>query len=312
MSVVVDADPLVEELTGACAGDVRPEASLATHTTLRVGGPARVLVEAEGDRDLAAVGRAADAHDVPVLVLGRGSNLLVTDAGWPGIAVVLGRGLRGLEVLPADGDVGRVHVGGAEPLPVVAVAAADAGLGGFAWAAGVPGTVGGAVRMNAGAHGGDMAAALVEAELFRLRSGVREVWPVGRLGLRYRGSSLPSDGVVVAATLELPAASGEEVRAEIAEVRRWRRAHQPINLPNCGSVFVNPDGDSAGRLIDRAGLRGLRHGGASVSELHANFIVTEPGATAADVLALVEHVHDVVLEQHGVDLRSELVVVGAR
>ena len=309
---MAEVDPLVADLAAACSGAVRGGASLAGHTTLRVGGPARVLVEAEGDADLAAVGRAAATHDVPVLVLGRGSNLLVTDAGWPGIALVLGRGLRGLEVLPPRGDVGRVHVGGAEPLPVVAVATADAGLGGFAWGAGVPGTVGGAVRMNAGAHGGDMADALVEAELFRLRAGVREVWPADQLGLRYRGSSLPSDAVVVAATLELPVADRDEVRAEIAAVRRWRREHQPINRPNCGSVFVNPAGDAAGRLLDAAGLRGRRHGGAQVSELHANFIVTELGATAADVLALREQMHDAVLEQHGVDLRSELVVVGAR
>lgn len=309
---MAEGDPLVARLAADCAGEVRGAASLASHTTLRVGGDARVLVEAEGDRDLAAVGRAADEFDVPVLVVGRGSNMLVTDAGWPGIALVLGRGLRGCEVdEPVDGR-GRVRIGGAEPLPVVAVRTADAGLGGFAWGAGVPGTVGGAVRMNAGAHGGEMVDVLVEAELFRLRSGVREVWPADQLGLRYRSSALPDDAVVVAATLELPVASADEVKDEIREVRDWRREHQPINRPNCGSVFVNPDGDSAGRLIDVAGLRGLRRGGAQVSELHANFIVTEPGATAADVLGLVAEVHDTVLDQHGIDLRSELVVVGAR
>jgi UDP-N-acetylmuramate dehydrogenase len=309
---VADDDALLAELAAACTGAVRGDVSLAGHTTLRVGGPARVLVEAEEDGDLAAVGRAARTHDVRVLVLGRGSNMLVTDAGWPGIALVLGRGLRGIELAAPHGGRRRLHVGGAEPLPVVAVATADAGLGGFAWGAGVPGTVGGAVRMNAGAHGEEMVDALVEAELFRLEAGVREVWPADQLGLRYRGSSLPSDAVVVAATLELPVAGAEQVRAEIAEVRRWRRAHQPINRPNCGSVFVNPQGDSAGRLIDDAGLRGLRHGGARVSEMHANFIVTEPGATAADVLAVIDEVRATVLARHGVELRSELVVVGQR
>ncbi len=309
---MVDRDPLVEELSAACGGAVTGEASLAGHTTLRVGGAARVLVEAEADTDLAAVGRAAEEHDVPVLVVGRGSNMLVTDAGWPGIAIVLGRGFRGLEVHHDDQGGGRVHVGGAEPLPVVAVRTADAGLGGFAWGAGVPGTIGGAVRMNAGAHGGEMVDVLVEAELFRLGSRAREVWPAAQLGLSYRSSRLPDDAIVVGATLELPAASTEEVRAEIDEVRSWRREHQPINLPNCGSVFVNPPGDSAGRLIEAAGLRGAEHGGAQVSEMHANFIVTSSGATAADVLALIRRVHDAVLEEHGVDLRSELVVVGAR
>lgn len=307
-----DRDPLVEELSAACAGAVTGDASLATHTTLRVGGTARVLVEAEVDEDLAAVGRAVAEHGVDVLVVGRGSNMLVTDDGWPGIAVVLGRGFRGLEIEVGEDGPGRVHAGGAEPLPVVAVRTADAGLGGFAWGAGVPGTVGGAVRMNAGAHGGEMVDVLVEAELFRLGSRTRELWPAAQLGLSYRSSQLPDDAVVVAATIELPRASTEDVRAEIAEVRSWRREHQPINLPNCGSVFVNPPGDSAGRLIEAAGLRGAEHGGARVSDLHANFIVTDGDATAGDVLALIRRIHDTVLDQHGIDLRSELVVVGAR
>lgn len=307
---MAESDPLVDQLRAACEGEVTGGASLAESTTLRVGGAARVLVEAAGDGDLAAVGRAADEHGVPVLVVGRGSNMLVADEGWPGIAVVLGRGLRGLEISPVPGGGARVRAGGAEPLPVVAARTADAGLGGFAWGAGVPGTIGGAVRMNAGAHEGEMVDVLVEAELFRLGSRSRETWPVEQLGLGYRRSSLPQDAIVVAATLELPAADPGEVRAQIAAVRAWRREHQPINEPNCGSVFVNPPGDSAGRLIDAAGLRGLRHGGAQVSERHANFIVTGPGATAADVMELIDTVHDAVLERFGIDLRSELVVVG--
>lgn len=303
------ADPVVTELAAACTGQVTGAASLAGHTTLRVGGAARVLVEAAADEDLAAVGRAAEEHDLPVLVVGRGSNMLVGDDGWPGIAVVLGRPYRGIEIDHHD-DGARVRAGAAEPLPVLAVRTADAGLGGFAWGAGVPGTVGGAVCMNAGAHGGEVVDVLVEAELFRLHSGTCEVWPAADLGLAYRSSQLPDDAVVTAAVIELPAADEDEVRAEIDHVRSWRREHQPINEPNCGSVFVNPDGDSAGRLIDVAGLRGHQHGGARVSERHANFIVTEPGATAEDVLAVVRHVHATVLREHGVDLRSELVVVG--
>lgn len=304
------ADPVVTELAAACTGQVTGAASLAGHTTLRVGGPARVLVEAAADDDLAAVGRASDEHDLPVLVVGRGSNMLVADEGWPGIALVLGRPYRGIEFDHLDDGGARVRVGAAEPLPVLAVRTADAGLGGFAWGAGVPGTVGGAVRMNAGAHGGEVVDVLVEAELFRLGSRTAEVWPADDLGLAYRSSQLPGDAVVTAAVLELPDADEEAVRDEIDHVRSWRREHQPINEPNCGSVFVNPEGDSAGRLIDVTGLRGHAHGGARVSERHANFIVTEPGATAADVLAVVRHVHDAVLREHGVDLRSELVLVG--
>ncbi len=307
---MAEADPLTEQLRDACEGDVTGGASLADSTTLRVGGAARVLVEAESDEDLRAVARAADEHEVPVLVVGRGSNMLVADEGWPGIALVLGRGLRGIEIEPLTGGGGRVIAGGAEPLPVVAARTADAGLGGFAWGAGVPGTIGGAVRMNAGAHEGEMVDVLVEADLFRLGSRSRETWPVEQLGLGYRSSELPRDAIVVAATLELPAADPDEVKEQISAVRAWRRKHQPINEPNCGSVFVNPPGDSAGRLIDAAGLRGLQHGGAQVSERHANFIVTSPGATAADVMELIRTVHDAILEQHGIDLRSELVVVG--
>jgi UDP-N-acetylmuramate dehydrogenase len=164
--------------------------------------------------------------------------------------------------------------------------------------------------MNAGAHGGDVADVLVEAELFRLRSRTRELWPAAQLGLGYRRSALPTDALVVAATIALPRADADAERDAIRDVQAWRRSHQPINEPNCGSVFRNPPGDAAGRLIDAAGLRGLERGGAQVSERHANFIVTRPGATAQDVLALMKTVHDTVLAEYGVDLRSELVVVG--
>jgi UDP-N-acetylmuramate dehydrogenase len=299
-------DPIVAELRAAGAtGDVLPGSSLAELTTLRVGGPARALVTAEQDHDLAAVGAVCTARGLPWLVVGRGSNLLVADDGWPGVAITLGRGYRGVEI---DGT--RARLGAAEPLPTVAMQLADAGLGGAAWAAGVPGTVGGAIRMNAGAHGGEVADHLVEVELVRLRTGTRETWPAAACGLSYRASDLPDDAVVVAATWELAPADRDTVRAEIREVRDWRRDHQPIREPNCGSVFANPPGDSAGRLIEDVGAKGLRIGGAQVSEMHANFIVTRPGARAADVVALIAEVQDRVEATHGVRLRAEVVVVG--
>jgi UDP-N-acetylmuramate dehydrogenase len=299
-------DPIVAELRAAGAtGDLLPGSSLAELTTLRVGGPARVLVTAEQDGDLAAVGAVCTARGLPWLVVGRGSNLLVADDGWPGVAITLGRGYRGVEI---DGT--RARLGAAEPLPTVAMQLADAGLGGAAWAAGVPGTVGGAIRMNAGAHGAEVADHLVEVELVRLRSGTRETWPAAACGLSYRASDLPDDAVVVAATWELDPADRDTVRAEIREVRDWRRDHQPIREPNCGSVFANPPGDSAGRLIEDVGAKGLRIGGAQISEMHANFIVTRPGARAADVVALIAEVQDRVEATHGVRLRAEVVVVG--
>lgn len=298
-------DDLLRRLRETCSGAVSGDASVAELTTLKVGGPVRVLVTAEADDDLAAVGAAVEEHGVPWLVVGRGSNLLVSDRGWPGVVVTLGRGFRGVAI---DGH--RVRAGAAEPLPALAMRIADAGLGGFAWAAAVPGSLGGAVRMNAGAHGGEMAQVLVEVDIFRLRQRVRETWPARALGLSYRHSELPSDGIVVSATLQLSAASADEIKAEIAEIRQWRRDHQPLNEPNCGSVFTNPPGDSAGRLVDTAGAKGMTVGGASVSTMHANFIVTTPGATAADVVELIERVRKQVADVHGVDLVPEVQMRG--
>ncbi len=295
------SDPVVSELAATCHGKVEADASLASLTTLRVGGPARVLVTAEQDHDLAAVGEVCRRHRLPWAVIGRGSNLLVADAGWPGVAIVLGRGYRGLELV---GE--RLRVGAAEPLPSLAVRIADAGYRGFAWACSVPGTIGGAVRMNAGAHGAELRDHLVEAELFRLSTGTRELWPATTLGLAYRSSELPADAVVVAATLALDRGDPEEERAAIARIRAWRRTHQPLNEPNCGSVFTNPPGDSAGRLIDVAGCKGLRVGGAEVSRRHANFIVTRPGATATDVATVIERVVAAVESDAGLTLRPEV------
>jgi UDP-N-acetylmuramate dehydrogenase len=312
MTEVVGADPLVDELREAGIAEVRPGSSLAELTTLRVGGPARVLVVAERDADLAAVGAVCRAHQLPWLVVGRGSNMLVADAGWPGVAVTLGRGFRGVEVVDLDEEGGTVVLGAAEPLPTVAVRLADAGLAGAAWAAGVPGTVGGGVRMNAGAHRGEVADHLVEIDLVRLRSGARETWPASACGLTYRHSELPDDAVVVSATWRLARGDRDTVRAEIREVRGWRRAHQPINEPNCGSVFTNPAGDSAGRLIEAVGAKGARVGGAEVSTKHANFIVAGSAATADDVMQLITELRRRVADATGVLLRPEVVVVGDR
>ena len=298
-------DPLVAQLQATCSGEVTPDASVADLATLKVGGQARVLVTAESDDDLAAVGRACADHGAGWLVVGRGSNFLLSDAGWAGVLITLGRGFRGFEV---DGH--RVQVGAAEPMPVLAVHLARAGLGGFAWAAGVPGSVGGAVRMNAGAHGGEMASCLVEADLFRLGSQVRETWPVEALGLRYRHSDLPHDAVVVAALLELSSADPDTEQAAIREIKQWRREHQPIREPNCGSVFANPPGDSAGRLVEAVGGKDLQIGGARVSSKHANFIVTTPGATAADVREIIRTVRQRVFDRFGVRLRPEVQMLG--
>lgn len=299
------SDAVLDELTARGVADAMAGTGLARLTTLRVGGPARALVTARRDEDLAAVGEVARARGLGWLVVGRGSNLLVADAGWPGIAVQLGRPYRGVE---ADGEL--IRIGAAEPLPALAVRLADRGYAGFAWAVAVPGTLGGAVRMNAGAHGSQLADHLVEVDVVRLSSGVRETWPRDLLGLRYRHSELPDDAVVVSATLCLPTGHAEEIREEIQQIRAWRREHQPSNEPTCGSVFTNPEGDSAGRLVDACGGKGLTVGGARVSQRHANFIVTSPEASARDVHELIGRVRDRVAERFGVELRPEVVMMG--
>lgn len=297
----------VEQVIRALAGTgalVRPDAPLAPLTTLRVGGSARALVAVEDEPALASVLRIASAAGVPWTVIGRGSNLLVPDHGWPGIALQLTGRFRDIGVSER-----LVSAGGAAPLPTVAVRAAEAGLGGFAWGVAVPGTVGGAVRSNAGAHGADMADALVRARLLRAGQDAAEWWEAAALGLRYRGSDVPSDAVVTEVELELAEQDAATVRAEMDEIRDWRRMHQPLHAATCGSVFANPDGESAGSLIEAAGLKGRRVGGAVVSSTHANFIETTEGARASDVLALIDLVRTEVARSSGHELRTEVIIL---
>lgn len=285
---------------------VELDVPLGPMTTLRVGGPADVGVVVEDEQQLILVARACGAHGLPWLVIGRGSNLLVPDAGFAGVAIRLGRGFRQVTI-----DDRLVVAGAAQPLPVLAQQVAAAGLRGFAWAAAVPGSIGGAVRMNAGAHGGQMADHLRWVDVVDMTSAAAQRVGASDLSFGYRTTSLPASMVVVRASLELDTGDAAAVRAEIEEIRAWRRAHQPLNEPNCGSVFVNPAGESAGRLIEEAGCKGLRRGGARVSEIHANFVVTTPEATAADVEALISAVRQRVHDHRGVWLDTEVVMVDA-
>lgn len=273
-------------------------------TTYRVGGAAALFLEAGDESDLAAARDAVRASGVPVLVVGKGSNLLVADAGFPGLAVVLGEGFADIEV---DGTL--VRAGGAMALPVLARRTAAAGLTGFEWAVGVPGSVGGAVRMNAGGHGSDMAACVTRARVVDLAGDLDGELDAAALRFGYRRSSIGPSHVVVWAELELRPGDRERAEAEIAEIVRWRREHQPGGQ-NAGSVFTNPPGDSAGRLVDAAGLKGFRVGSAHVSEKHANFIQADEGGSADDVLALVREVQRRVEDRMGVRLEPELRLVG--
>ncbi len=315
-AAVAAADLLEQRLGDRLGRDV----PLAPMTTYRVGGRAALFVDVTTLDDLRAVAAARAATDVPVLVVGRGSNMLVADEGFDGLAITI-TGLADDIELPdvagaanrAVGDPVDVAVGGGVALPVVARRTAKAGITGFEWAVGVPGSIGGAVRMNAGGHGSDMAACLVDVQVFDIdRPGDGLVTlPVAELGLRFRASSLAPSQVVLRARLALTI--GDRVAAEetIAEVVRWRREHQPGGQ-NCGSVFVNPvPGEvAAGALIDALGLRGFRIGTAEVSEKHANFIQASEGGSAADVRAVMEAVRARVADATGYRLRSEVRLVG--
>jgi UDP-N-acetylmuramate dehydrogenase len=289
----------------AMLGDLaRRDLPLGPLTTYRVGGAAALGVEASSIGDLRRVAEATAATGLPTLVVGKGSNLLVADAGFPGVAVVLGPGFAGVDV---DGTI--VVAGGAASLPVVARRTVRAGLTGFEWAVGVPGSIGGAVRMNAGGHGSDMAASLVEVREIDLATADETTVDAAGLELGYRRSSVAPHQVVVAATLTLAPGDPAAGERELAEIVAWRRANQPGGQ-NAGSVFTNPPGDSAGRLIDAAGCKGLRVGSAEVSTKHANFVQADAGGSADDVRALMESVRRRVLEQSGVDLHPETRLVG--
>ncbi len=282
-----------------------PAAGLGTY---RLGGPVGVLVRVADAEALARVAAVLGAHPVPRVVLGRGSNLLVADAGFPGVGLLLEGEFEQVDVAA---DRREVRAGGAVALPVLARRCAAVGAGGLEFFVGIPGSVGGAVRMNAGGHGRETRDVLLEAwvqDLADPAAGIRRR-AVGNLGLRYRGSAIGPDDIVVAATFRAEPEAPEVCAARVDEVVRWRREHQPGGA-NGGSVFRNPPGDAAGRLIDASGCKGLRVGGAVVSEKHANFFQAEPGATAADVFELVRRVRTRVHEATGVLLEPELVMLG--
>ena len=273
-------------------------------TTYRAGGSAARFVQPVDRSELEAVAAGVASAGIPVLVVGRGSNLLVADAGFWGLVVQLGQGF---EKVRTEGN--RVMAGAAVSLPVLARRTVAESLTGFEWAVGVPGSLGGAVRMNAGGHGSDMASSLVSADTVDLTTGEGRHRTLADLSLGYRSSSIDKSEVVVEATIALAVgntASGEE---RLAEIVRWRRENQPGGQ-NAGSVFTNPVGDSAGRLIDEAGLKGWRFGSASVSERHANFIQVDEGGSADDVVILMDVVARRVDEVHGIRLEPETVIVG--
>ncbi|NOY55034.1 MAG: UDP-N-acetylmuramate dehydrogenase [Actinobacteria bacterium] len=272
-------------------------------TTYKLGGPARYLVTVEGEDALERIARHLAEEPIEVVVFGRGSNILVSDEGFDGLVVRLGAGFSWVRI----GDT--VSAGAATSLPLLARTAVKAGRSGLEFFVGIPGSVGGAVRMNAGCHGSETRDHLVSAMVIDLARGTSNRLGPSDLNLSYRHSRLGPLDVVTSA--EFSTEPGERAASEklIRDIIRWRKEHQPGGVLNAGSVFKNPPGDSAGRLIDEAGLKGLTVGGARVSMMHGNFIEAGPEATAANVYALIRGVQH-RLQEMGVALEPEVRLVG--
>lgn len=282
---------------------------LAKMTTMRLGGPADLLATVRNAFELRGLIRFARARGVPILVLGRGSNVVVSDRGVRGLVIhVRAEGSR------VDGE--RYVAAAGVPMARAATEAQQAGLSGLEFGLAIPGTVGGAVWANAGAHGSDVAAVIESADVL-LADGTEAKVPAEALGLGYRDSRFKHQvdpatrEIVLGATFRLRPEPPEVIRARLDEIRHWRQAHQPLGLASAGSVFRNPpEGPAAGLLIDRAGLKGLRVGGAAVSEKHANFIVSDRSGTAADVRRLADRVRATIRETDGIDLEFEVEFAG--
>jgi UDP-N-acetylmuramate dehydrogenase len=300
---------LLDALRAQLGRRARPGEPLSRHTSLRIGGPADLLVVPETPAELAEVLRAAADHGTPVTLLGGGSNVLVGDGGIRGIVVKLGRGFARLEWCEGEGGA-ELRAGAAVRLGRLSRAAVARGLAGLEYAEGIPGTVGGALFMNAGAYGGDISGAVAAVEgLDAAGNGI--ALDGALLAFRYRRADLPRGLVVTAVRFRLRRQPAAEVRARMAEARARRLAAQPHGAANVGSIFKNPEGDHAGRLIEAAGLKGTRAGRARIAERHANFIVNEGGARAVDVKALMDLAQRVVWERNGVWLEPEVQLVGA-
>ncbi len=294
--------PLIERLPPV-RGRLTANAPLSAITWFRVGGPAEVLFRPEDREDLLAF-LAGKPRDVPVTVIGVGSNLLVRDGGIPGVVLRLARGFAEIRV---EGE--EVEAGAAALDVNVAKVAADAGLAGLEFLVGVPGTIGGAARMNAGAYGSELKDVLLWVEAADGQGRVHRLTPA-ELQLGYRSSGLPADWVVLKARLQARAGEPAEIQARMAEITAQRGATQPVRSRTGGSTFANPPGARAWELIDAAGCRGLRLGGAQVSELHCNFLINTGTATAADLEALGEEVRRRVKRVCGIKLRWEIKVIG--
>ncbi|HEX9776271.1 MAG TPA: UDP-N-acetylmuramate dehydrogenase [Actinomycetota bacterium] len=302
------AEPLAAAeaiLLGRAHGPVTRGGAMAPLTSYRIGGPAGLLFEPSAGADLDALAEAVASTALPVLIVGRGSNMLVSDRGFPGIAVRLGAGFRWARV---EGSA--LLSGAAMPLPALSSLAMRGSLAGLEFAVAIPASLGGAVRMNAGAHGREMRDVVERVTVFDVGRSASEEVEASAVGFAYRETALPAGAIVTAARLGLRSGEHDAIVAGMNEAKEWRRRTQPLNLPNGGSVFRNPGVEAAGSIIERVCGKGMRVGGARISEVHANFIVTEPGARADHVYSLMRRIQRMVAEDTGIDLQPELKLMG--
>ena len=295
----------LDEITAKIADEnISTGVPLSRFSTYRVGGPAALLIKVEDTSVFSPLVKALKKFHLPILLIGNGSNVLISDDGFEGAVLKLGESFETIEI---EGEV--VKAGAAVKLPVLARETVKFGLSGFEWAVGVPGTVGGAVRMNAGGHGSDIASSLLEVTTINLLTGVSSNVPAKALDFSYRYSCIKNTDFVLDAKFELIQGDKDESKRFLNEIVRWRRDNQPGGQ-NSGSVFTNPEGDSAGRLIEAAGLKGTRIGSAHISEKHANFIQVDEDGSAEDVRKLMSLVVEKVEAFHSITLIPETVLVG--
>jgi len=296
---------LYEKLTAvSMPGQLFRDEPMSAHTTFRVGGPADWMYFPASEEQLLTALKAARECDMPVLVMGNGSNMIVRDGGIRGLVIVLGERLAEISI---DGNVLTAQAGAS--MAKVASAAQVASLSGLEFISGIPGTLGGGCAMNAGAYGGQLSDVLVDARV--LLNGEIRTLTRDEMRMGYR-TTLPlrEGGIVLSARFELTPYDGGEILARMKDLNARRRDKQPLNFPSAGSTFKRPEGHFAGALIEQAGLKGVSVGGAQVSEKHAGFIINTGEATAADILALIEHVQKEVAQCFGVQLETEVRVIG--
>lgn len=295
-------DTLAVQLRAAApTGSVLREEPMKNHTSFRIGGPADIYVQPGSESEAVAVLELLRREGAPFVVIGNGSNLLVDDAGVRGVVVEIGRGLSDVT---ADGTC--MTAGAGILLSRLANAALDAGLTGLEFASGIPGSLGGAVVMNAGAYGGEMQDVVVCTRYFDgAAQAVREITGAAHK-FGYRRSVFRAGDVILSAQMQLAAGDKAEISEKMKDLNNRRKEKQPVELPSAGSTFKRPEGYYAGKLIADAGLAGYRVGGACVSEKHCGFIVNDKNATCADVRRLMEHVQQVVYERFGVELEPEV------